>query len=50
MTMPANPYVMGREPLPHVEIHPQDAHSLDITNGDLIELFNPMDRSRQWPW
>ena len=35
------PYVMGREPLPHVEIHPQDAHSLDITNGDLIELFNP---------
>ncbi len=35
------PYVMGRAPFPHVEIHPQDARSLDIANGDLIELFNP---------
>lgn len=35
------PYVMGREPLPHVEIHPQDAGQLGITNGELVELFNP---------
>lgn len=35
------PYVMGREPLPFVEIHPDDANSLQIAQGDLIELFNP---------
>lgn len=35
------PYVTGREPLPYVEIHLQDAETLGITNGDLIELFNP---------
>lgn len=35
------PLVIGREPLPYVEIHPQDADTLGITNGDLIELFNP---------
>lgn len=35
------PYVMGREPLPFVEIHPHDASSLQIDQGDLMELFNP---------
>lgn len=35
------PYVIGREPLPHVEIHPQDATTLGVENGDLVELFNP---------
>lgn len=35
------PYVMGREPLPHVEIHPLDAGQLAIANGDLVELYNP---------
>ncbi|MEQ1845009.1 MAG: arsenate reductase (azurin) large subunit [Nitrospira sp.] len=35
------PLVIGREPLPYVEIHPQDADGLGITNGDLLELFNP---------
>lgn len=35
------PYVMGREPLPFVEIHPQDAMTLQITQGDLVELYNP---------
>lgn len=35
------PYVMGREPLPFVEIHPEDATKLTVANGDLIELFNP---------
>ena len=33
--------MIRREPLPHVKIHPQDADTLGITNGDLIELFNP---------
>ena len=35
------PLVIGREPLPYVEIHPQDADERGITNGDLLELFNP---------
>lgn len=35
------PYVMGREPLPFVEIHPRDAGSLRLEQGDLVELFNP---------
>ncbi|ULA65221.1 MAG: Arsenite oxidase subunit AioA [Nitrospira sp.] len=35
------PYVIGREPLPHVEIHPQDATILGVESGDLVELFNP---------
>ncbi len=35
------PYVIGREPLPHVEIHPDDAEHLNVGNGDLVELFNP---------
>lgn len=35
------PLVIGREPLPYVEIHPQDAGVLGIANGDLVELFNP---------
>jgi arsenite oxidase large subunit len=35
------PYVMGRSPLPHVEIHPDDAGKLGVSNGDLVELFNP---------
>lgn len=35
------PFVIGREPFPHVEIHPQDARNLAVDNGDLVELFNP---------
>lgn len=35
------PYVMGREPLPFVEIHPRDAGLLRLEQGDLVELFNP---------
>lgn len=35
------PYVMGREPLPFMGIHPQDAVTLQIAQGDLVELFNP---------
>lgn len=35
------PLVIGREPLPYVEIHPQDAGTLAVANGDLVELFNP---------
>lgn len=35
------PYVIGREPLPHVEIHPEDAARLKVSNGDLVQLFNP---------
>lgn len=34
------PFVIGREPLPYVEIHPQDARTLGVENGDLVELFN----------
>lgn len=35
------PLMIGREPLPYVEIHPQDADVLGVANGDLVELYNP---------
>jgi len=40
------PFYGDHNPLPYVEIHPDDAQSLGILSGDLIELFNNVGKVR----
>jgi anaerobic selenocysteine-containing dehydrogenase len=41
-----NDFVMGRWPLPFIEMHPADMTELRLSPGDLVELFNDI-RSTQ---
>lgn len=34
------PFYNDRFPIPYIEMHPQDAKSLGISSGDLVEVFN----------
>jgi arsenite oxidase large subunit len=40
------PFYRDHNPLPHLEMHPQDAADLGIAAGDLIELSNDVGRVR----